>query len=150
MLIRLAGFIAVVSIIIAGVELIIAEGNTDKGVAARNRIINSVLGLAIVLVAATMVSFLGNALGGAHSSGQLLPNAAAEQGAINKILNIVFVTLGSLAFLYMVIAGFRIVASRGDTTKMADARRQIVYAALGLLVVASAAAIVNYILGRLG
>ncbi len=63
MLIRVAGFLAVISIIIAGIEYIIAAGNPEKGAAARKRIINSLVGLAIVLVATAAVSFIGKTLG---------------------------------------------------------------------------------------
>lgn len=62
-LLRLAGIVAVFSIIIAGISYIAAAGSSDKITAARKRIVNSLLGLAIVLVAAGVVSFIGNRLG---------------------------------------------------------------------------------------
>ena len=60
MLIRLAGFVAVVSIIIAGLQYVTATGNAEKATAARRRIINSLIGLAIASVAAATVAFIGN------------------------------------------------------------------------------------------
>ena len=60
MLIRIAGFVAVVSIIIAGIQYIMAMGNAEKATAARRRIINSLIGLAIASVAAAFVAFIGN------------------------------------------------------------------------------------------
>ena len=60
MLLHLAGIVAVFSIIIAGISYITATGSADKVTAARKRIINSILGLAIALVAAALVQFLGN------------------------------------------------------------------------------------------
>ena len=63
MLLRLGGFLAVVSIIIAGIEYIIATGNPEKGAAARKRIINSLVGLSIALVATAAVTFIGKTLG---------------------------------------------------------------------------------------
>ena len=62
MLLHLAGIVAVVSIIIAGVSYITAAGAADKITSARKRIVNSLLGLAIVLVASAVVSFIGNSL----------------------------------------------------------------------------------------
>lgn len=62
MLLHLAGIVAVVSIIIAGVSYIMAAGATDKITSARKRIVNSLVGLAIVLVASALVSFIGNSL----------------------------------------------------------------------------------------
>jgi uncharacterized membrane protein YccC len=63
-LLRLAGFLAVISIIIAGAELIISEGNPEKATAARNRLINSLIGLAIAAGAAAVVAFIGTSVGG--------------------------------------------------------------------------------------
>lgn len=64
MLLYLAGIVAVVAIIIAGIMYITSMGNIEKTTAARKRIINSLIGLAIVLIAAPIVAFIGNRLGG--------------------------------------------------------------------------------------
>jgi hypothetical protein len=40
-----------------------AAGSADKITAARKRIVNSLIGLAIALVAIAVVSFIGNSLG---------------------------------------------------------------------------------------
>jgi hypothetical protein len=146
-LIRLAGFLAVISIIIAGAQLLLSEGSPEKATSARNRLLNSLIGLAIAAGAVALVTFLGNQIGGA--SGTKIPHAAANQTTINNLLDIAFVALGALAFLVMVLAGFRVVMSRGDTSKIAEARRQMLYGALGLLVIGSAAAIVNFVVGKL-
>lgn len=58
-LLRVAGLVAVISIIIAGVEYIAAAGNAEKITGARKRAVNSLIGLAIALVAVVTVSFIG-------------------------------------------------------------------------------------------
>lgn len=63
MLLYLAGLVAVISIIIAGIQYITATGSADKNTAARKRIQNSLIGLAIVLIASSVVSFIGNKIG---------------------------------------------------------------------------------------
>jgi len=62
MLLRIAGFIAVLSIIFSGVMYITAQGNVEKATSARRRVYNSLIGLAIALVATAFVTFLGNTL----------------------------------------------------------------------------------------
>lgn len=64
MLLYLAGIVAVISIIIAGVMYVTSLGNTEKTTAARRRIVNSLIGLAIVLSASLLVSFIGSQIGG--------------------------------------------------------------------------------------
>lgn len=75
-----------------------------------------------------------------------LPHAKADD--LTKILNIVLSVMGALALFMLVLAGFRYTISSGDPTKVADARRMIAYTLVGLLVIALAATIVNFVLGR--
>lgn len=61
-LLYLAGIVAVVSIIISGVMYVTSQGNSEKAASARKRIINSFIGLAIVLFATGIVGFIGSKL----------------------------------------------------------------------------------------
>jgi Type IV secretion system pilin len=62
-LLTVAGIIAVVMIIIAGINYITSMGNPEKGVSARKKITNSLIGLGIVLLASAVVSFIGRNVG---------------------------------------------------------------------------------------
>ena len=62
MLLYLAGIVAVIAIIASGVMYITSMGNVEKTTSARRRIINSLLGLAIVLIASLLVGFIGNSI----------------------------------------------------------------------------------------
>ena len=61
-LLRIAGLAAVISIIVSSVMYVTSAGNGDRTSSALNRIINSLVGLAIVVVAASVVAFVGNRL----------------------------------------------------------------------------------------
>jgi type IV secretory pathway VirB2 component (pilin) len=90
---------------------------------------------------------VGNTVGGANGS---LPHTLANQKAIDRVLSAIFVIAGALAVLFIIIAGLRMVTSGDNPTKVSESRRQILYAALGLVVIALAATIVNFVLDRLG
>lgn len=62
MLLRIAGIVAVLSIVIAGVVYVTSAGSTEKATSARKRIQNALIGLGIVVVASVVVSFIGNSL----------------------------------------------------------------------------------------
>lgn len=62
-LLRIAGFVAVVAIIASGVGYITAGGDVQKAASSRQRIFNALIGLVIVSIAATLVGFIGNSLG---------------------------------------------------------------------------------------
>jgi hypothetical protein len=62
MLLRLAGFVAVISIIISGIMYVTSAGEPDKAAAARKRLSNSLIGLVIALIATGFVAFIANTL----------------------------------------------------------------------------------------
>ncbi len=64
LLLRAAGFIAVISIIVSGIQHIFSGGNPEKAASARNRIWNSRSGLGIVITATVAVTFVGRQIGG--------------------------------------------------------------------------------------
>lgn len=61
----IAGIVAVVFIIIGGVQYITASGDTGKVVKAKNTIMYSVIGLVIVILAAAITGFLIQTISGA-------------------------------------------------------------------------------------
>ena len=77
-----------------------------------------------------------------------LPQSSADQSNINRILTDLFITLGAVAFLMLVIAGMRYIFARGNPEAITRARNMIIYSLVGLIIAASAAAIVNVVLGR--
>lgn len=78
-----------------------------------------------------------------------LPRGDASKGTINKVFLITFGIIGALAFLFMVIGGARYALSKGEPDNIQRAKNEIKYAAIGLIIAALAAAIVNFVLGRL-
>lgn len=63
-LLRVAGMVAVGFIIYGGIRYMTSQGEPETTNAARGTIINALIGLAIAVIAATTVSFIGNSLGG--------------------------------------------------------------------------------------
>lgn len=75
-----------------------------------------------------------------------LPHTSANN--LSSILNIVFSVMGALALFMLVIAGLRYVLAGGDSNKVTEAKRQIAYTLVGLVVILLAAGIVNFVLNR--
>jgi hypothetical protein len=61
-MIRLAGLVAVIMIFFAGFKFITSQGNPDAAAAARKTAINALIGLVIVVLSTTIISFIGNSL----------------------------------------------------------------------------------------
>jgi hypothetical protein len=77
-----------------------------------------------------------------------IPKTSADPAHLTSIFNVVLAIMGALAFFMLILAGFRYTISQGDANRVADAKRQIVYTLVGLIVIALAATIVNFVIGR--
>lgn len=78
-----------------------------------------------------------------------LPRAEANEVTLKTVFLIAFAIIGALAFLFMVIAGARYALSKGEPEKIQQAKNEMKYSAIGLIITALAAATVNFVLGKL-
>ena len=78
-----------------------------------------------------------------------IPTPAANQSTLTSVLSIVFGVIAAVAVLIIVIQGIRFVLSAGDSQKAADARKGVIYAAVGLVVALSAEVVVRVVIGKL-
>jgi hypothetical protein len=74
----------------------------------------------------------------------------AKPNTIQILMTDTFIILGALAFLMLVISGFRYILARGSPEKITSARNNIMYALIGLIIAALAGTIVNIVIGRAG
>lgn len=69
-------------------------------------------------------------------------------GLFSTIVRILSYVAGVSAVAVIVVAGLKIVLSNGDTNALATARKQIIYAVVGLAVIAGSNAIIGFVLSR--
>lgn len=67
---------------------------------------------------------------------------------IALVINIFSIIVGVIAVIMIVYGGFRYITSGGDTTKVTSARNTILYAIIGLIIVALAQFIVKFVLAK--
>jgi hypothetical protein len=157
-LMRVAGLLAVVFVIYAGIKYITSQGDPGETAKAQSTLLNSLVGLAIAIVAIGTVSFIGNKLAGGPGAGTVLgldlsplPSAtgAASGSIIQTVLSLVFGVVGALSLLFVVIGGFRYVLSQGDPKNVSQAKNTVFYALIGLAVAIVAESIVSFVVGRI-
>jgi hypothetical protein len=68
--------------------------------------------------------------------------------SVETIFNTLFIIIGTVAVIMVVYAGIQLILSQGNSEKVATARRSIIYAIAGLVVIISAWAIVAFIINR--
>lgn len=72
-----------------------------------------------------------------------------KEGILNRIINILSFVVGLACVLVIIISGLRFIVSAGDSNSISSARRSLLYAVVGLLIVIVARILVRFILSRL-
>jgi len=84
----------------------------------------------------------GGSCGGGAGAGTL-------NNAVKQTINILSIIVGIAAVIVIIISGLRFITASGDAASVATARNGIIYAVVGLVIVALAQAIVHFVLGKL-
>ena len=75
-----------------------------------------------------------------------------EGPSVNKIIkvviNIISVIAGVIAVIMIIVAGLKYITSSGDPNNITSAKNTLLYAIVGLVVVAVAQVVVNYVLTK--
>jgi hypothetical protein len=91
--------------------------------------------------------------GGAKSSPACTTNGSnpitGKNGIVYKAANILSIITGVAAVIVIIVAGFGYINSAGDTSKASGARKAIIGAVVGLLVVLFAQTIIIFVLNRI-
>lgn len=116
------------------------------------------LGLALPLAPATVAALSakeaacqGVALGG--GPGDCDPNNPANENSINgtisTVLELISVVVGVIAVIMIIVSGLKYITSAGDSSKISSAKDALLYALIGLAVVAIAQTLVRFVIRKL-
>jgi hypothetical protein len=76
------------------------------------------------------------------------PNSNKIRSALKLVLEVLSFIVGIAAVIMIIIGGFRYVISAGDGANTAGAKNTILYALIGLVIVAFAQLIVKFVLNK--
>jgi hypothetical protein len=68
-----------------------------------------------------------------------------DDSAVKIIFNIFLSIMGAVALLIITVSGLRFTISRGDPATISKAKNTIIYALIGLVIIAFAAVLVNFV-----
>jgi hypothetical protein len=105
--------------------------------------------LAPAVLAASPQSTVCSTLGSNANCTSTPSNGIDLQTLTTAIIDILSIVVGVVAVFMLIIAGIRFITSNGDSGNITSARNTIIYALVGLVVVALAQIIVQFVLGRL-
>lgn len=80
------------------------------------------------------------------------PSQDSAEGTVNRIIatviNVISTLIGIVAVFMIIFAGFKYITSGGDSSNVASAKTTIIYAIVGLIIVAMAQLIVRFVLTK--
>ena len=134
-----AGYLAVLFVMIGGIRIMTSAGNPAGMVAGRKTITNALIGVVICALASTLATVVNS----------ILHRASSASNFFVEVANVVLIWTGIIAVVMIIIGGINFMVSTGDLGKVRQAKNTIVYALVGLVITVLAAAIVNTVLGAL-
>lgn len=87
---------------------------------------------------------------GGGGGGSCNGNGSEITKVVTAAVNILSIIAGIAAVIMLIIAGLKYVTSNGDASSIASAKTSIIYAIVGLVVVALSQAIVQFVLKKAG
>jgi uncharacterized membrane protein len=102
----------------------------------------------VATLATATTAFAASATGTAINPGQGF--ATDIGGLINSVLNLVMIIALLLVFLYLILGGIQWITSGGDKGKTEEARNKITAAVIGIIILAAAYALVQFVAYVLG
>ena len=84
------------------------------------------------------------------SGGTQCPQASTDnfQTLLSNVINIFTVVVGIIAVIMIIVGGLRYITSGGESSKVGGAKTTIIYALVGLVVVALAQLLVHFVLSQ--
>ena len=75
-------------------------------------------------------------------------NTVTVNNVIGVVINVLSTIVGIVAVVFIIIGGFKYITSSGDSSNVASAKNTILYAIVGLIIVALAQFITGFVLSR--
>lgn len=145
LMIVIAAGSAVLFIVWAGFQMVIAIGNDSKVSEARWSVLYVLLGLIVVILAQSAVGFVGTQSYGAGNTGAGLPVTLLRTGVS------ILLTIFNAAFIVsIIIGGIRMVYAQGKSDEFNTGRKMIYWSVIGAVVANLANAAVQAIASTFG
>lgn len=144
----IAAYLVLGYVIYGGYLYMFSSGDPGKAAAGKKTLTQAFIGLAIVLSAYTIFSAIRIALVGNQSleCDQLTGSGCIDGGdmVVNLIQWVVGIG-GAVAAIFIVVGGFGYITANGDPGKLQKAKTTILYALIGLVIVALAEVLTAFI-----
>ena len=144
----IAAYLVLGFVIYGGYQYIFSSGDVSKTLSAKRTLTNAFIGLGIVMLASVIFGGIRIALIGNASLTEGTIKAIDAEAANALVTNLIQWTIGIagiVAAIFLVLGGVSYMTSAGDSSKLQKAKNTILYAIIGLIVVALAEIITAFV-----
>ncbi len=145
----IASYLVIGYVIYGGYLYMFSSGDAGKAASGKKSLTNAFIGLAIVMSAYAIFSGIRIAILGNKSFGDCNPLSGQECiNAGDMVVNLIQWfggVAGVVAAIFLVIGGWGYITSSGDSGKLQKAKTTIMYALIGLVIVALAEVLTAFI-----
>ena len=144
----LAAYLVIGFVIYGGYQYILASGDPSKVAAGKKTLLHAFIGLAIVLLSSVILNTIRIAIMGSATGGFTnCANSQCVSGAdmVSNVIGWVIGVGGLVAVIFIFIGGIGYMTSAGDPSKLQKAKHTILYACIGLIIVALSLSITAFV-----
>ncbi|MDH5596929.1 MAG: hypothetical protein OEY44_02395 [Candidatus Peregrinibacteria bacterium] len=130
---NLAGALAVIWIVVAGIRLIFAQGDENTITEQKRALTYGGVGLVAILLVDRMIDVIYGV------PGEIRTELAPDQGFSDEIYGLItFIKalIGTIAILFIVISGIKTLFASGEEDKITQQRKSILWIGVGLIIIA--------------
>ena len=139
-----AGFIAVVFIVIGGIMYMVSAGNKEMMERGKRTLLYALGGLAVVFAAPVFYNEIKNIVGGGGVSGPTLAPIAI------RTLNLLLSITGTLAIVSLVVGAIWMFTAMGDQDRLELGKKTVIYSIVGIVIVVGSLIIGKQVAAFLG
>lgn len=141
-------------IVINGYQYILSAGNPEKIEKAKMGLTWSVGGFILAISSYAIVYLTARTLGYKHPGSLQNHQPGSLPGTVPPILggiaNILFTFAGAIAVGFIIVGGYRYVTSQGNQELVEKAKKTLLYAIIGLIVIFISAVLFNLVASAVG
>jgi len=134
--------ISVITIIIAGLVMMLAGGRESTVQKSKSMMSGAIIAALLIVFSAVIQKLLKKPTEDMGEDLHLSQTTEAVQNIVFILLGIV----GGIAVLVLIFNGFQMIFSKGDVNKVEKAKRGFFYAIMGLIITFSAYIIIRYVI----
>jgi hypothetical protein len=130
---NLAGALAVLWIIIAGVRMIFAQGDENTITEQKKAILYGVIGLAAILLMDRMIDIIYGVPGDIRTE---LVRDTGFSTEVYGIIQFLRTIIGTVAIFFIILSGLKMMFAQGEEDAISKQRKALLYVALGIVIIA--------------